>query len=126
MHDLHDSRTLPSVLKTRKAISLTGSDTSSGLRVSQIPGSLKVAIFVQTTDDDGRQTKLTTLSLTRMCARGNNNCYCLHARYIFASLSLPLPLHCHYHCAYIQPSCCVSASPSVSTYMHLIVFMVHL
>ena len=50
MHDLHDSRTLPSVLNTRKAVSLIGSDISNGLSVSQIPGSPKVAIFMLMTD----------------------------------------------------------------------------
>ena len=54
MHNLHDSRTLPSGLKTKKAISLTGSDTSSGLIVSRIPESHKVEIFVL---DRRRQTK---------------------------------------------------------------------
>ena len=52
MHCFHDSRT-----ETRKVVYLTDSDIWNGLRASQIPESLKVAIFVLTTDAERRQTK---------------------------------------------------------------------
>ena len=69
MNDLHDSRTLPSVLKERKMNCLTDSDTPTGLRVPQIPGSLKVTIFVPMTEDRQKNRLLDPL---RACARGNN------------------------------------------------------
>ena len=61
MHDLHDSWTLPSILKEQTVIIFAHSDTSVGLRVSQMPRFSKVAIFVLTTeddDDDDRQNRL--------------------------------------------------------------------
>ena len=56
MHDLHNSWTLPSISKERAVIIFADSDTSIGLRVSQMPRSSKVAFFVLTTTDDDRQT----------------------------------------------------------------------
>ena len=67
MHDLHDSW---SVSKERTVIIFAHSDTSIGLRVSQIPRCSEVALFVLTTDDD-RQNRL--LDPLRM--RAGNNLY---------------------------------------------------
>ena len=55
MHDLHDSWTLPSVLKEWAVIIFADSDTSIGLRVSQKPRSSKVAFFCA---NDDRQNRL--------------------------------------------------------------------
>ena len=68
MHDLHDSWTLPSVSKERAVIIFADSDTSIGLRVSQMPRSSKVAFFVLTTTD--RTDYMTPCT----CARGNKIC----------------------------------------------------
>ena len=60
MYDLHDSWTLLNVSKERTVIIFADSDTSIGLRVSQMRRSPKVAFFVLTTDKqttDRRQTK---------------------------------------------------------------------
>ena len=46
MHNLHDSWTLFSVLKEQTVIIFADSDTLIGLRVSQMPGSSKVAFFL--------------------------------------------------------------------------------
>ena len=82
MHDLHDSWTLPSVSKKRADIIFADSDTSIGLRVSQMPRSSKLAFFVLTTtdddDDDRRRRRRQTTDRTNYftpcaCTRGNNN-----------------------------------------------------
>ena len=66
MHDLHDSWTLPSVLKAREVIIFSKPDRTDGLRVPQVARSPKVAIFVPTTTDI--QTDCITLACA--CARG--------------------------------------------------------
>ena len=50
MHDLHDSWTLKNVSKEQAGIIFADSDTLIGSRVSQIPGSSKVAFFALMTD----------------------------------------------------------------------------
>ena len=68
MHDLNDSWTLPSVSKERAVIIFADSDTSIGLRFSQMPRSSKVAFFCANDDRRRRQTEPTTRPLAH--ARG--------------------------------------------------------
>ena len=51
MLNLHDWWTLASITKKKESHVFADSDTSVDLRVSQVPGSPKVAIFLLTTTD---------------------------------------------------------------------------
>ena len=62
MHDLHDSWTLPSVLKEKEVITFAKSDTTDGLRVPQVARSPKVVIFVPTTTDIYKSIALPSLA----------------------------------------------------------------